>query len=248
MELSRADIACQLVLVCHRLYEKAFVTATDGNVSARLPNGNILVTPSAINKGRVAESDLVEIKIDGTPVTLNRKPSTELDMHLFIYNKREDVRAIVHAHPTYATGFAAARVPLSNAVFPEAIVGLGVIPLAKYATPSTKEIAESLAPHVGTASAILLANHGVVAYGSDLDDAYFKIEKVEHAAHITFVARMLGGERPLTSAELDKLKAVSKSSYGKEISPAVGRVQEVSVEPSDAELKQLIREILKERK
>ncbi len=253
MERSRADIARHLVLICHRIYEKGFVTATDGNVSARLTNGNILITPSALNKGRVKESDLVEVKADGTPITLSRKPSTELGMHLFIYQERSDVQAIVHAHPTYATGFATARIPLTDCLFPEVIVGLGAIPLAAYATPSTREVVDALAPYVKTADAILLANHGVVTYGSDLDDAYFKMEKVEHAAHIAFVARMLGGEQPLTSEEITKLRAVSDVSYGKDIDRNIAcvpaeRARQEEMGVSDAEMKALIREVLREKR
>ena len=242
---SRIDIAQSIVRFCHRLYEKGFVTATDGNVSARLDCGNILVTPTALNKGQVGESDLVELKPDGTPVTLSRKPSSETDMHLYIYEQRSDVRAVVHAHPPYATGFATARVPLTACLFPEVIVGLGAIPLASYATPSTKEVAESLAPYVMTADAILLANHGVVTCGPDVQDAYFRMEKVEHAAHVTFVARMLGGEKLLSSADIDKLANISRASYGKEFS------SKIACEPapgdgdlSEAELKEMIKEVL----
>jgi L-fuculose-phosphate aldolase len=250
MTSSRADIARHIVFVCHSLCEKGFVTATDGNVSARLPNGNILTTRSSINKGRVTESDLVEVRPDGSAVTLGAKPSTELGMHLFIYSRRPDVQAVVHAHPMFATGFAAARIPLNECVFPEVIVGLGSIPLAPYATPSTPEIAESLAPFVAQVDAILLANHGVVTYGPDLDDAYFKMEKVEHAAHITFVARMLGGEKPLSSQEVEKLRSISQVSYGKDaLSKAACESPEVSGDgPTENDLKHLIREILDKKK
>lgn len=253
MEQTRADIARQVVLICHRIYEKGFVTATDGNVSARLANGNILITPSGLNKGRVTENDLVEVKADGRPVTMSRKPSTELDMHLFIYRERSDVLAIVHAHPTYATGFATARISLNECLFPEVIVGLGAIPLAHYATPSTREVADALAPFVKKADAILLANHGVVTYGKDLDDAYFKMEKVEHAAHITFVARLLGGEQPLTEAEIKKLRAISGASYGKEIDRTIAcepaeKAKQKEAGMSDVELKAFIREVLKEKR
>ncbi|MBI3005667.1 MAG: class II aldolase/adducin family protein [Ignavibacteriales bacterium] len=243
---SRSEISRQLVNVCHLLYHRGFVTASDGNVSARLSNGNLLVTPSALNKGRVTEADLVEVKADGTPVTLSRKASTELDMHLFIYGQRDDAGAVVHAHPTHATGFATARMPLNECLFPEVIVGLGAIPLAQYATPSTKEVSEALAPYVKKADAILLANHGVVTYGKDLDEAYFKMEKVEHAAHIAFVARMLGGEKPLTPGEIEKLRSISETSYGKDFS------QKIACEPmqeleytNEEELKDIIREILR---
>ena len=243
--LSRSEISRQIVLVCHQLAARGFVTATDGNVSARLPNGNILVTPSALNKGRVTESDLVEVKADGTPVTLSRKASTELNMHLFVYIQRPDIHAVVHAHPTYATGFATARIPLSECVFPEVIVGLGAIPLAPYATPSTKEVSATLTPFVKTSDAILLSNHGVVTYGKDLGDAYFKMEKVEHAAHITFVARMLGGEKILDEKDIAKLREICETSYGKDFSQKVACEPEPHQKISDEEsIRKMIREIL----
>lgn len=245
--MSRSDIAREIVLVCQRLAQKGFVTATDGNVSARLPNGNILTTPTALNKGRVTESDLVEAKADGSAVTLSRKPSTELGMHLFIYGERPEVNAVVHAHPPYATGFATARISLTECVFPEVIVSLGAIPLAPYATPSTNEVAESLAPFVGAADAILLTNHGVVAYGNDPEDAYFKLEKVEHAAHIIFVARLLGGEHRLTADQVQQLRSLSQATYGKDPSGKTACEPEIPPGASEGELKKLIRAILAEQ-
>jgi L-fuculose-phosphate aldolase len=208
--MNQPEIAKQIIAVCRALYARGFVAASDGNVSVRLPNGNILTTPTALNKGRVSESDLVEVTPAGAPVGTGPSPSSELGMHLFIYQHRTDVNAVVHAHPTYATGFATARIPLDQPLYPEVIFGLGAIPLADFATPTTREVADSIAPFVQSSNAILLANHGVVAFGKSLDDAYFKMEKVEHAAHITFVARMLGGEKSLTQEQVGKLNATFK--------------------------------------
>jgi L-fuculose-phosphate aldolase len=205
--MTPSEISHHIIDICRALYDHGFVSATDGNVSARLPNGNILTTPTSINKGRVTENDLVEVTINGSPFDVKRVPSMELGMHLFIYQQRPDVHAVVHAHPPYATGFATARIPLDQPLYPEVIFGLGPIPLAEFAVPSTSEVAESIAPHVRTACAILLANHGVVAYGKDPDEAYFRMEKVEHAAHITFVARMLGGEKRLSPEQVDRLNS-----------------------------------------
>jgi len=212
------ELVGNLLDVCRRVEAKGFVTATDGNISVRLPNGNILATPTSLNKGFVTAADLVEISPEGARVAGKRNPSTEMDMHLFIYKNRPDVNAVVHCHPVYATGFAAARIPMNECLFPEVIVGLGAVPLAPYATPSTHEVSDAVAPFVRSADAILLANHGVVTYGRDLWDAYFKMEKVEHAAHIQFVARMLGGEKTLTTDDIAKLKSISVASYGKDIS------------------------------
>lgn len=242
------NIIRAMIDVCHRLYARGMVTATDGNVSVRLENGNVLTTRSGINKGDVGEHDLVEVRPDGTQVAGRGRPSTELGMHLFIYGKRQDVQAVVHAHPTYATGFATARIALDQCTFPEVIVGLGAIPLAEYATPSTPEVAASLAPYVGNSDAILLANHGVVTFGADLQEAYYKMEKVEHAAHITFVAMLLGGARSLTKDELEKLRRVSVQSYGKDFSTKIAcEIPDTSsAELTESELRHYISRRLQE--
>lgn len=242
-----SQIIEQLIDICHRLYARGFVTATDGNVSVRLENGNILTTRTSINKGMVTVDDLVEVDRNGKPQSTYFKPSTELPMHLYIYSQRPDVNAVVHAHPVYATGFAAAREPLVSCVFPEVIIGLGAVPLAEYATPSTEEVANSLEPFIKNADAILLANHGVVTYGKDLLDAYFKMEKVEHAAHIIFVARILGGEKALTPEQVEKLRAVSVQTYGKDFSskPACEPTQHSKRTPTDEDVRELVRRMLK---
>jgi L-fuculose-phosphate aldolase len=212
---SRQEILSACIDVCHRLYDRGFVMGTDGNVSARLDNGNILTTRTGMNKGLAGDKDFVEVNADGGRVVGKELPSSELGMHLYIYRSRPDVRAVVHAHPVHATAFATARIPLDRPVFPEVVVGIGRIPLAEYATPSTEEVASSLAPYVKTCEAILLANHGVVTFGDDLYSAYFKLEKVEQAAHIISVARTLGGETTLTVAELERLHKVTLKNYGR---------------------------------
>lgn len=239
-----SPISTQLIDICHRLAERGMVTATDGNVSARLAGGNILTTRSGINKGMVAAQDLVEVTETGEVVQGQGKPSTELGMHLFIYANRPDIDAVVHAHPTYATGFATAGIALDGCLFPEVIVGMGAIPLAPYATPSTHEVAESLAPYVKTADAILLANHGAVTYGTNLQDACFKMEKLEHAARITFVARMLGGARTLSEEDVEKLRKVSIQSYGKDFSGKIACSTESDSSFSEPEVRRYILEKL----
>jgi L-fuculose-phosphate aldolase len=238
-----------LVNVCHRVYDKGFVSATDGNISARLENGSILATPTAINKGMVSPDDLVVVDRAGNLISDQRRPSTEFQMHLYIYRERQDVQAVVHAHPPYATGFATARIPLTECLFPEVIVGLGAIPLAQYATPSTTEVVESIAPFVQEANAILLANHGVVTYGRDLLDAYFKMEKVEHAAHITFVAHLLGGGKVLSSSDIEKLRKISLESYGKDFEVQAARTPPIEEKKdstlyTEEELRAIIREVI----
>ena len=198
----------------------------------------------------VKAEDIVEVNMSGEAQGPNLKPSTEIAMHLFIYSQRPDVHAVVHAHPTYATGFATARQPITDCIFPEVIVGLGAIPLAEYATPSTTEVAEFLSPHVKHADAILLSNHGVVTYGKDPYDAYFKMEKVEHAAHILFVARVLGGEKILSASDVEKLRAISKQAYGKDFTgkiacePDDGSMMAV---PTDEEIREIVRQMIQKK-
>ncbi len=249
MELSLHNTMNDLIEICHRIYDRGFVTATDGNVSARLEGGTILTTRTAINKGMVRAEDLVEVDLEGNIISGAYRPSTELAMHLFIYQQRPDINAVVHAHPPYATGFATAHIPLTECLFPEVIVGLGAVPLAPYATPSTSEVVESIAPFVPNADAILLANHGVVTYGKDLFDAYFKMEKVEHAAQITFIARMLGGEKRLSETDIEKLRQISTESYGKDFSEKIACVPSEqngngSLRYSKEELRAIVREMI----
>jgi L-fuculose-phosphate aldolase len=219
MAATREDLTRGIVEVCHRLWARGLVAATDGNVSARLSAGSFLTTRTGVGKGLAAPADVLEVNVNGEAIGSPLAPSTELGMHLAIYAARPDVGAVVHAHPPYATAFAVAGQGMPDCVFPEVIVGLGAIPLAEYATPSTPEVAASLAPYVQSASAILLKNHGVVTYGKDLAEAYFKMEKVEHAAHILLLARLLGGESVLTAEQMQKLAAISTVAYGKALRP-----------------------------
>lgn len=209
------EIAEEIIHICRKVEAKGFVAATDGNISARLPNGNILATPTSLNKGFVQVEDLVELTISGEQISGKRKPSTEIKMHLFIYQQRNDIHAVVHCHPIYSTGFAAAGIPLKKNVFPEVIVGFGDIPLAHYATPSTNEVSESLRPFVKDYDSILLENHGVVTFGKDIWDAYFKMEKVEQIAQTLFVAETLGGAKQLNNEQVARLHHLAKTTYQK---------------------------------
>jgi len=209
-----SDLVHEFVSVCHQMDAKGFVSATDGNVSVRISDDRILFTPSAMNKGLLTAHDLVLCDADGRRIEGSREPSTESAMHLLFYRKRSDIKAVVHAHPVHATAFATAGMDLIACVFPEVIISLGSVPLARYATPSTDALPASLLPFVETHDAILLANHGVVTAGTSLMEAWHRMEKVEHAAHILFCARMLGGEQQLDSEQVSALHRIAEDSYG----------------------------------
>ncbi|CUT05495.1 class II aldolase/adducin family protein [Candidatus Chrysopegis kryptomonas] len=217
MRKIKDKIIQEIVEIAHIIYQKGFVSATDGNISARLPNGNILCTPTSVNKGEIKKSHIVEIDENGNLIYGIHKPSTEIKMHLFIYKNRDDVNAIVHAHPPFATSFAVAGLSLENYVLPEVIVNLGKIPLAKYATPSTDEVAQSIQPYVKNHDAFLLQNHGAVTLGVNLKDAFYKMEKLEHYAMVILLSRVLGGEKVLSNEDILKLAEISLKSYGKQI-------------------------------
>jgi L-fuculose-phosphate aldolase len=187
------------------LHAAGLVSATDGNLSVRLDESRLLLTPTYMSKGRMKPSDLVIVDYDGNRLAGKRNVSSEIGMHLLIYRLRPDVNAVVHAHPPTATGFAASGMDLNRPLVCEVVVGLGGIPLARYGTPGTPELAEALEPLVPAHDAILMANHGVVTYGSTLENAYMKMETVEHFAHIALVAHLLGREQPLGEKEVEKL-------------------------------------------
>ncbi len=195
----------EIVDVCTKIYQKGFVAANDGNVSVRLGDDRILITPTGVSKGFISPEDLVPVDLDGKPLVEGQKPSSELPMHLYIYRERPDVRAVVHAHPLYSTAFAVAGIPLDKNVLAEVVLTLGPVPVVEYGTPSTEELPRSMGKHIRSADAFLLANHGVVTVGHSLLDTFWKLERLEHFAQISFIARLLGGERLLSREEVEKL-------------------------------------------
>lgn len=197
----------EIVEIGRRLWQRGYVASNDGNISARL-DGRILVTPTGLSKGFLKPSDMVVVSPSGEKLSGDLDATSELPMHLAVYRARANVSAVVHAHPPKATGFAVAGVPLAQCVLPEVILTLGEVPLAGYATPSTEEVARSVSEFIPKYNAILLSNHGVLTLGSDLSQAYFRMETVEHFAEITLAARALGGPSPLSNEDVRKLLSV----------------------------------------
>ena len=212
----RADIA----RFCHLIYEKSFVAATDGNISVRLPNGHIMCTPTICNKGFVTPEDMVIIDIKGQRIKGERKASSEMAMHLLIYEMRPDAQAVVHAHPPCATAYAAAGIPLNKALISEVVLALGCIPLAEYGTPGTPELTDQLRPFIKNYDALLMSNHGVVTFGSNLEDAFNRMDTVEHFAKISINTKILGRERLLSNEDVQKLWVQRQKYYGLDSSDA----------------------------
>ena len=208
------DTAREIERFCHLIYEKQYVAAQDGNISARLPDGTIMCTPTRCNKGFARADDMIVIDAKGNKLRGSRKPSSEMAMHLLIYDLRPDIQAVVHAHPAHATAYAAAGIPLNKALISEVILSLGCIPLTEYGTPGTPELTDSLRPYIANYDALLLANHGVVTYGTDLEDAFNRMDTVEHFAKISMFTHILGQERLLTSEDVEKLWVQRQKYYG----------------------------------
>lgn len=204
------------------IHERGFVASTDGNMSVRLGADRILTTPTCMSKGMMTPDDMVITDLTGRRVSGSRKPSSEIGMHLLIYRLRPEVNAVCHAHPPTATGYAAAGMALDKPILCELIIGLGSIPVARYGTPGTPELAAAMEPLVQGHDAILMANHGVVTYGPDLMRAYYKMETVEHFAKVSLVTELLGRQVLLSDAEVDKLLTARASYFGPG-TPAVSR-------------------------
>jgi L-fuculose-phosphate aldolase len=207
----------EIVRYGRMLHERGFVAAMDGNLSVRLPDEQILVTPTCVSKGTMRPADMVIVDLYGNRVSGRRNVTSEIGMHLLIYSQRPDVQAIVHAHPPTATGFAAAGLALTEPLVCEVVMGLGCIPLARYGTPGTSELAQTLEPYVPHYDAILMSNHGVVTYGDTLEHAYMKMETVEHFAQISLVTHLLGRQQPLKQVEIEKLLIARTRYFGAKI-------------------------------
>jgi L-fuculose-phosphate aldolase len=194
----------EIIKVGKLLYERSYVVSSDGNVSVRLDDGRIVATPTMTSKGRMTEDSLALTDLAGKPLN-DRKASSELKMHLLIYQERPDVKSVVHAHPPHGTAFAVANLAIDEPILSEVILTLGCVPLTGYGTPSTDELTKEMQPFVRVHNALLMANHGAVAYGDNLWQAFDRMETLEHTAKIAILARTLGGAQDLSKSQIEKL-------------------------------------------
>lgn len=195
----------EIVTVCRRLYERGLIAGPDGNVSVRIAPDRILVTPAGMSKVDVQGDDLIELTLEGKQLRGQSRASSEVQMHLRIYQRRPDVHAVVHAHPPTATGFSVAGESFAACVLPEVIFQVGWVPLVPYATPGTQSLADAFEPFVAQHDAFLMANHGATTIGSTLTIAHQRMESLEHSARILLTARLLGRVNTLTPAQVEAL-------------------------------------------
>src|SRR4249920_1753840 len=237
MSASEAQLRAEIVEVGRRLYARGYTASNDGNISVRLDAGRLLMTPTSVCKGFMTPEMMCITDLDGRKLAGERGPSSEMQMHLEVYRQRQDVQAVVHAHPPTATGFAVAGIPLTRAVLAEVVTTLGSIPIAEYATPSTTELPEAVRKYVKAHDGMLLANHGAVTCGDTVLSAHFKMETIEHFAKISLVARMLGREHLLSREEVGRLQGL-RGMYG------IAAPAPVCADPAEAGLDQALCQVL----
>ena len=197
----------QIIDICHRLWQKGWVAANDGNITVKVGENRYLATQTGVSKAFITPDKIGVIDggfnvIDGAE---GFRPSSEVKMHLRCYKERPDVGAVVHAHPPASTGFACAHVPLDDYCMIETVLSIGSVPIAPYGTPSTYEVPDAIAPYLPEHDAILLENHGALTVGADLITAYYRMETMELQAQISLNARLLGGAVDISRENINRL-------------------------------------------
>lgn len=194
-----------------KIYQRGLVAANDGNLSVRVGENALWVTPTGVSKGAMTEEMLVKLDLDGNVLEGTRKPSSETKMHLRIYREDPLIRAVVHAHPPIATAFAAAGIPLDRPVLQEAVVQLGTVPVAPFALPGSQGVADSVAPYCRKYRALLLEYHGAVTWGDTMEQAHYRLECLEQLAAVTLHLRALGCDRVMPEALVRDLEGLRPS-------------------------------------
>ncbi|CQR55098.1 class II aldolase/adducin family protein [Paenibacillus sonchi] len=215
MDELEKKLRLQICDIGKNLFNKDFIAANDGNISARLSETEVLATPTGVSKGYLEPHMLVKVNLQGEILEAQEgyRPSTEVKMHLRIYRELPEMNGVVHAHPPFGTAFAIKGEALDKMMMPESVIAMGEIPLAKYGTPSTEEVPDSIMPFLGKKTAVLLESHGALTWGKDVMGAYMNMERLEYTAKLTFLTRMIHGERELPPNRIEELVAL-RSFYG----------------------------------
>lgn len=220
---SELEIKEEMCEIGRRVYNRGMVAANDGNFSVKLNDNEFLCTPTGVSKGFMTPEYICKVNAKGEVLEANEgfRPSSEVKMHMRIYAKRPDVNAVVHAHPMYATSFAIAGKPLMDPIMPEAVISLGGVPLAKYGTPGTMEVPDSIEGFLDDYDAVLLENHGALTYSDSLMNAYYKMESVEFYARLMYQAQMLGGAQIIPPEKVEELYETRRNMHVVGRHPAV---------------------------
>jgi L-fuculose-phosphate aldolase len=210
MKINASSLRREMIRVTRILAERGLIRSSDGNVSARLDEQHLLITPSGLYKASMNARDLIVVDMQGNKV-IGRPgldPTSETLMHLEVYRRRPDVRAVIHAHPPYSTALTIAGKPFPIDQIPEVLVALGDVPTAQYATPGTQDLADSIRELVRDHTCILLGHHGSLTVGRSLEAALIAVERMEHAAFTCWISQAFGPAIPLPAEELERLRAI----------------------------------------
>ena len=229
--------AKRLIVECgKRMYTRGYVVTNDGNITVKVGDNAIWATPTGVSKGYMTEDMMTKMDLDGNILEGTYKPSSEIKMHLRVYQENETVMSVVHAHPIAATTFSIAGIPLDSPILVEAMLQIGAVPVAKYALPGTTDVPDSIAPFCRSNNAVLLSNHGVLTWGNTLDQAFNRLEVLENYAKIYLNILLLGKSRPLSERQVDELKKLRMAlGFGEAVLPA-GSTEETNttdVYPND---------------
>ncbi len=195
-----------IIDIGRRMYARGFVAANDGNISCKVGPNAIWATPTGVSKGFMKPEMLVKLDLTGKVLQGSSKPSSEIKMHLRVYEENPQVMAVTHAHPPIATAYAVAGIGLEKPILTEGVTTLGVVPVAKYATPGTQEVPDSIAPFVNSYNAVLLANHGALTWGKDAYEAFYRLESVEYyASLLMYTGNIIGKQNPLSCDQVQTL-------------------------------------------
>lgn len=200
----------QICEIGRRLYNRGFAAANDGNITIRLNDHEVLCTPTMVSKGFMKPDDICKVDMEGKQLAGTKKRTSEVLLHLAVYKNRPDVGAVVHCHPPYATAFAVAHEPIPKCVLPEVEVFLGEVAISPYETPGNQLFANTIVPYVKDCNTILLANHGTVTFGPDLEKAYFNTEIIDAYCKILLLAKQLGRINYFSSEKTWELLALKK--------------------------------------
>ncbi|MDP4119108.1 MAG: class II aldolase/adducin family protein [Bacillota bacterium] len=210
--VSEYEVKKQICDIGKRIYNRGMVAANDGNISVKISDNEFLCTPTGVSKGFMTPDYICKVDAAGKVIQANAgfKPSSEIKMHMRVYKQRPDVKSVVHAHPSYATSFAIAGIPLTQPIMPEAVIALGCVPIAPYGTPSTEEIPDAVEKYLQYYDAVLLENHGALTFSDSLLNAYHKMESVEFYAELLYKANQLGGPKELSKAQVERLYEIRR--------------------------------------
>lgn len=208
MQKILSQLKREVIKVCRDLAYKKYIVATDGNVSVRIDETKILITPKGKTKENLRPQDLIIIDLDGRKIKGLSEPSGEWRIHTTIYKFRTDVNAVIHSHPVYCTALSVAGISLNKVVLPEVMLTVGNIAFVEYATLYTEKLAQNIQKYVNSYNAFVLKNHGLVTIGENLEIAFYRTEKVEHLAKVVFIAKLLGKIDYLTEEQVSELRTL----------------------------------------